>query len=57
MAQKREQTYICPTCGKEKTLVAAEGVSTARFIQSISHTIQCECRSWMARIEDVRAAG
>jgi ssDNA-binding Zn-finger/Zn-ribbon topoisomerase 1 len=57
MAKKREQTYICPSCGKEKTIFAADHVSTAKFLQSIRNTIQCECRAWMARIEEVRAAG
>lgn len=57
MAKKREQTYICPACGKSKTLHAAAGVSTAKFLKSILRTIQCECRAWMARIEEVREAG
>lgn len=54
---KREQGYICPSCGKTTTLRAASHVSTAKFLQQIRNTIQCECRAWMARIEEVREAG
>lgn len=60
MAQKRSQTYVCPACGAEKTLEAADGVSTKRFLDSLLNTIQCtngHCKEWMAKIEEVQAAG
>jgi hypothetical protein len=60
MAGKRSQKYICPKCGSEKTIYAPGWMKTKDFIKELLSTVQCGhdgCREWMARAEEVQAAG